>query len=359
MTDELDESEDRQQTSKDDTEDRDLASLDDTEDRDRASTDESGDRHWTSRWALPAAFVLHVLPVALLLLTLPLSLPQPAKEKAINVSLVPPPGKKNEASKPKPPAPQEAKKAEDKKQPEKKPPEKKQVEKKQAENPPPPSPQTKQDAKPSSPLAVMRPVVQFGQKDTGPRRSLAGNSPTEPAPTPDVPDQSAKPDTPDKAPAKSATTATLLTAKPIVPQPRPQQAPAPKPEAKNKPPTDLKLHQAKTLFSPAATGEVAATTAMRGLPRDVRAGELCLTELRAQLLNDTPPYFPDILPSYRLKSGTMLEIPQAAFRAGGQWFNLSYRCEINADATKVVSFALRVGVPIPRSEWQSRGLPSQ
>ena len=33
--------------------------------------------------------------------------------------------------------------------------------------------------------------------------------------------------------------------------------------------------------------------------------------------------------------------------------------EVDADATKVVSFGFNVGDPIPRSEWQRRGIPAQ
>jgi hypothetical protein len=52
----------------------------------------------------------------------------------------------------------------------------------------------------------------------------------------------------------------------------------------------------------------------------------------------------------------MLQVKDA-FRADGRWYDLSYRCEIDADAMKVVSFAFDVGEPIPRSEWRKRGLP--
>ncbi len=120
-----------------------------------------------------------------------------------------------------------------------------------------------------------------------------------------------------------------------------------------------KLKQAKKLFSPAATGAAAATTAMGGLPRSARGATLCVSELREQLLRNTPPYFADLLPSSPLKEGTVIDVPGVAFRADGQWRDLSYRCEVDADATKVVSFAFRIGEPIPPSEWQQRGLPSR
>jgi hypothetical protein len=119
------------------------------------------------------------------------------------------------------------------------------------------------------------------------------------------------------------------------------------------------LHEAKTLFSQSATGDPIATTAMGNLPRGVRASQLCVTELKQQLLNNLPPYYPELLPTDPLKAGTVIELRSTAFRASGRWFNLSYRCGVDKDATKVVSFAFRVGDPVPRSEWERRGLTSQ
>ena len=80
------------------------------------------------------------------------------------------------------------------------------------------------------------------------------------------------------------------------------------------------------------------------LPRGVRGGRLCVTELRDQLRNSLPPYFPDLLPSYRLEEGTaIVDVPVAAFRVGGEWYDLSYRCQVDPNATKVVGFDFRVG----------------
>ena len=84
-----------------------------------------------------------------------------------------------------------------------------------------------------------------------------------------------------------------------------------------------------------------------------------MSELRDQLLNADPPFLPDLLPQTRLKEGTVIEIRNNAFRSFGQWFELSYRCEIDPEATKVLSFAYRVGDPIPRSQWARRGFPKQ
>jgi hypothetical protein len=118
-----------------------------------------------------------------------------------------------------------------------------------------------------------------------------------------------------------------------------------------------RLKEAKTLFSQKADDDPVAATAMRNIPRDDRIGRLCATELRDQLLNASPPYFPDLLPYFRLKAGTVMNVSRSAFQADGKWYDLSFRCEVDAGATKIISFALHIGNPIPRSEWKARDLP--
>ena len=97
---------------------------------------------------------------------------------------------------------------------------------------------------------------------------------------------------------------------------------------------------------------------MGDLPRGTRVEQLCSTELYAQLRHASPPHNPELLPSFRLSRGTVLDIRRAAFRAKTRWYNLSFRCEVDADATHVVSFAFDVGAEVPKSEWRSRGFPS-
>ena len=53
-------------------------------------------------WALPASVALHLLVVGLLVFGLPVPLLKPEKEEAIAVTVVPPPEKPPEESKPKP-----------------------------------------------------------------------------------------------------------------------------------------------------------------------------------------------------------------------------------------------------------------
>jgi hypothetical protein len=117
------------------------------------------------------------------------------------------------------------------------------------------------------------------------------------------------------------------------------------------------LSTARRLFSRRLSNDERVRVAMRGMPHAARADLLCMTELRGQLRIATPSYNPDILPSFRLREGSVLEPRRAAFRAAGQWYELSFRCELNPEVTRVERFSFRVGNPIPRSQWQARGFP--
>jgi hypothetical protein len=334
--------------------------------------DDKEDRRRVSRWALPGSLAVHLLVVLLVIYGLPVSLFEPEDEQAINVDLVPPSKAPEKAKAKPPPAATKPEKPKDEKPEEKK-----------ADKPPPEGDEAAKTAEP-----VLQPVVQFGEKDAGPRQSLDGNSAKEGSASPNAEREPEKKDTaeppalpreasdgnsaedasaspkvarePDK---KDATGPQALTAgKPsgeAAPPPGAPEAPSPKPTQAAKKQEAAKLEEAKRLFSQKATGDVIATTAMGDVPRDVRAGRLCVTELREQLQNGLPPYYPDLLPSYRLEEGTVIDVPTAAFRVAGAWYDLSYRCEVDANATKVVAFAFRVGGLLPRSEWRRRKLPAR
>lgn len=288
--------------------------------------DEIPDRRSVFGWALPGSLAVHVLVVALLIFGLPVSFSQPQEEQAIKVDLVPPPPEKADAEPPPPPPKpeQEAK----------------------AQTPPEKNDATRRESPP-----VVRPVFQFGDKDAGPREARDGDSAEDGSVSPNKQRDQAEQ---DAAEAAAAATDQAMNG---IPQPVAPATPTPRPA--DGPKVQEPMREAKKLLSRSALGGPVATTAMGGVPRAVRVGRLCVTELREQLLRASPPYLPDLLPSESRNDGTTVEIPMTAFRANGQWYDLSYRCEVDADATKVVSFAFRVGDPVPRSEWQRRGLPAQ
>jgi hypothetical protein len=118
------------------------------------------------------------------------------------------------------------------------------------------------------------------------------------------------------------------------------------------------LRPARHLLSGELLADPRVRTAMRGMPEGERLDLLCATELRAQLNNQNPPILPDLLPSFRTPPGTTVLQPRgAAFRSFGRWHNVDFRCVVDHGVTRVQSFSLKVGSPVPRSEWRKRGFP--
>jgi hypothetical protein len=368
--------------------------------------DEIQARRRDLRWGLPASLALHVLIIAFLIYGLPRPLQRPQEEQAVNVALVPPPVQ----PKPKPPVPalKEPKREKQSEPKVEKPPEQ------QVKKQPPPE---KQPPK-SAPIEVLKPVFQFGAKDAGPRKSLDGGSAQDKPPSP-AKDEASKPTVTaeDEKPAEagkdsgkqaastqqdgdkqeaakqdaeardtakqSDTTSPplaaagsdgeiALPASAEAPRPRPANMPKPRFAKGSKPgggagrpsSTDVAnaiargysgLPGVRKLYSQGATGDALATSAMAGVPRDRRAAKLCASELQQRLLNAS--YFPDLIPLVPLKAGNLLDVPEAAFHTQTTWYRLSFRCEVDNDATRVLSFDFRVGTAIPPDEWARLGLP--
>ncbi|MGJ4860149.1 DUF930 domain-containing protein [Labrys sp. La1] len=290
--------------------------------------DQPDQRWW--KWSLLASLLLNLLVAALIL---PRPLVSPLKEEqAITVELVqsvdPPPKPKAEAPPPAKPVRPPAESA--------------------VKPPPPKAADERQGTQP-----VMKPVFLFGDKDRGPRKAPDGNSPENgsalPPARPD-PAQTNGPNTPAVTPAPTEqapqVAATEASAAPTQPQ------------APNQAQPDPKLPESRTLFSQETTNDINAMLAMGSMSRGERVGQLCVTELHEQLLHASPSYVPDMLPREQLEQGTVLEDSKAAFASKSQWYNLSYRCEVDAKVTKVIAFAFQVGNPVPRSDWKSRGLPA-
>lgn len=324
--------------------------------------------------------------------------PEPPKEEAkAEPPPPPPPPKPPEEKPPEAPKPPEEKPPEQKPPeppPPEKPPEEKPPEEQKAEEPPKPDPaeQAKADQQPKGPdgkpqpIRPLRPVFEFGDKASGPRKAEDGDASSEagkPANAPDAekptddPASAGKPEADDKPPAKpmpddinlpqvdvanslqqnngppAEATGVVTT---DITQAKPTETAKPDPAATATPAAD-QLTKVKKLYSQNDTGGAVARTAIDGMPRGMRIAELCTTELREQLRRSPQGFRPELLPSYRLQQGNVLEIKRGAFRASSRWYDMSFRCEVDTEGTKVVSFAYDVGAAIPKSQWRSRGFP--
>ena len=379
---------------------------------------ETGERRRNLLWGVPASLILHALVVAAFVIYgLPRSPQQPQEEQPVNVAIMPPPEKPKPKPAPKPPEPTPEKKAE--KPPEQKPP------------PEPPKPPDDQ---------VLKRVFQYGQKDTGPEKSLDGSSakpntplpakdeaakpaitptpaPTQPAPAA-TPQQKAEPSKPDEKPAtvapeekpeqseeKQATEDTdkqqpdkqepapqpaekqaVVTPKPLAAETGDKPAPpASTGKAKPKPAKTMTFKPARAfkapignagrsnptnndvagspiysglpgvrkLYSQGATGNAFATSSMDNVPRGQRVANLCGNVLSQEL--QSADYTIKWVPTITLDKGNVLNPAQAAFSTRNTWYNLNFRCEVDPDATRVLSFNFRVGSLVPPGEWASRG----
>lgn len=331
---------------------------------------------WRDRFSagLIASVLLHLGVVAALLVHWNFEEHEPEKEDAVSVQIVQPPEEEEKAEEP-PKQEEEAAKQEEK-PPE---PEPQPEETAEQEEPPPaqetapvPAPEqteTAEAGQQSQSLQALKPVFEFGEEASGPEVSENGNAsegkvedqPEDVAPAETVEDETAPTETSEPTPPPPELTASVSDSaiadmiNATVPEPE-----EPKPETKPEqepPKEDDELKQASTIFSETEGAGKAAVTAMAKMPRGVRGGQLCATELREQLRHAARPYRPDILPTYSFPAGNVLQVNRGAFRNAEGWHNIRFRCEINTEGTKITGFAFDVGDPIPRAEWAKRGLP--
>ncbi|MDH4414099.1 MAG: DUF930 domain-containing protein [Rhizobium sp.] len=328
------------------------------------------------------SLLLHVLAVAVFLLSFdsPVEIAEP--EQAVDVTLVAPPAEPKPEPEPEaepeteaaePPAEEVAEAAPPPPAPEPPAPEPQpepQPEPTPVEQPPVPEPELPDSA--SAPIPVLRPVVRFGERDSGPELSRGTEAEPDLAEEANAPDQAEE--TADAAPTLAQPEIALPEAPPLegaLPEAAAETnegAGEAEASAENSPAdpvivaaiskAQLEPREVTELFSSAISGDQAAMTAMAGLTRQERGDQLCGTELSQQLRNGTPAYVPYFLPILRLKEGNVVEVPLAAFRdVKGSWINIAVRCEVDEDATEVVRFSLSVGKAVPRSEWAERGFP--
>ena len=384
--------------------------------------DETRNRRRDTLWALPASLILHGLLIAVLVAYSQPRAAQQPEEEAVNVTLAPPPEQpKPEPAPPPPPKPPEEKKPEEPKQPPAAEPEQTKPAKIEVLKPvfqfgdkdagsgksaeqgggvQTPSPTTDDGAKPHAEKQPDAEKQTEAAKDAQPTQDAENGAATpqdatkEAQPAQDTPNEAAAPQdagqqAKDKQDglAEGADQQTAAAPPPLgadgsdgelalpalakAPEPRPAAAPKPSRSEFTKPRGASRAKNQDNADAAAAQpfsglpgvrrpqsqgGDALSTTAMAGVPRDKRAARLCASALQQQLLQAS--YSPDLVPLVPLKRGNVLDVPEAAFRTRTAWHELSYRCEVDADATTIRSLTFRVGGTIPRDQWGRLGLPA-
>lgn len=96
------------------------------------------------------------------------------------------------------------------------------------------------------------------------------------------------------------------------------------------------------------------------LSPEERLASLCTSEALAMLSSRSSTAARDAIlpngPAGGITSKTSFNGAGAAFRLGSNWYNLDFKCSVDAGATRVVSFTFKIGGIVPRSEWRARKL---
>lgn len=104
-----------------------------------------------------------------------------------------------------------------------------------------------------------------------------------------------------------------------------------------------------------------ARAALAGFDTADRMVQLCGIEAMEQVHAWDTQFQPDSVVAYAMaetKIGPHEVVAEGgAIRSEKRWFNIAYRCELAPDLSRVVSFAFRLGEPIPRSGWEEHNLP--
>ncbi len=146
----------------------------------------------------------------------------------------------------------------------------------------------------------------------------------------------------------------------------PDAAAAPPVAAPAAPPVEGVWHQATRLLSEAALVDPRNKKATDKLPKlevSAHLEQLCNLEAILQIRQSGTEFRPEFVVAYAMGDtrnvAGMLIADGAAFRSGGKWYNLAFKCRISARRQKVEAFAFAVGAAIPKRDWAAHDLPHQ
>ncbi len=223
-------------------------------------------------------------------------------------------------------------------------------------------------AKAARPLVFESMPPQPEQKTTEPQQPAAEQAST-PSTNPESAPTESSSDT-EPGEAKPATPAPVVTGTNLQSVPVPEEKarpdetnrePARKPaEAKTKQKSD-ELNPAREPSSSKSLFDPRVLQTIGQLPREGRIRQLCKIEAIARIRQQPFSRYADILVPYGASGGLItnntLDARGGAFRNGSNWYNVSFKCQVDANTTKVVSLSLGIGGAVPPSEWRKRELP--
>ncbi len=301
-------------------------------------------------WGMPTSVALHLALTFLLLVQLPEHGP-PAKEQSVKVELVPPPSKAEEKppqerGEPRPERPrvqpqafESASARTDREKPSQ--PQLPPATPKRSDNSRPKPEQTPAAAGRTESVAKVKPSeTRTAPAELSVQSNDAANAAADAAATPSAPAPKAKPT------LQPTTAGDVARPEPSASE---RQTPA--------------LQEAQELHSKDALSDPRVKQAIGRLPTKRRIVQLCTIEALEQIRRQRPDAFPDMLvpfgPSGGIVSRDGMNANGGAYRSRSKWYAVDFKCEVNSDATSVVSFSYAMGKVIPESGWAARQLPRE
>ncbi|MCJ8517379.1 DUF930 domain-containing protein [Rhizobium tarimense] len=95
---------------------------------------------------------------------------------------------------------------------------------------------------------------------------------------------------------------------------------------------------------------------LKALAPEERREQRCDIEAMKRIADEQKGLKPDKVIAYTfsdpVEEGNSVRAPGAAFRSGGDWYRLKFKCVTGERGLDIRSFHYKVGAKIPRGEWE-------
>lgn len=96
------------------------------------------------------------------------------------------------------------------------------------------------------------------------------------------------------------------------------------------------------------------------LDPETRLEQRCDMEVLDRIAKDDDHFHPDRVVAYATQEpkmeGDEIRTKGGAFRSGGEWYHVAYRCRTAPDHMEVLSLRYQIGGRIPQDEWEQYNL---
>jgi hypothetical protein len=110
------------------------------------------------------------------------------------------------------------------------------------------------------------------------------------------------------------------------------------------------------IASPAHALDAAIVKQLKDLSLTERREQRCDMEAMKRIAQEQKGFKPDKVIAYTfadpVETGNLVRAPGAAFRSGGEWYRLKFKCETGDRGLTVRSLKYTVGEKIPRDQWE-------